>query len=971
MNHQFEVVLVSCDSTDESYTTHAQMTAWPAYPRGDFRISLLKTHFKVTKCPRLIILDANGVCVTAEGVAMLEKDPHGRLFPWCERPIETLFSSSVDGELQQVLSRLELPPHNGNDARDAKIVCLLFCELWCPNSRDLIRRIKFLGEKMHRCAGPEGKCSFNIYHIHNDNMEKYAHFDFLEDLPFVSVCLQDEELRKAVFHFFGVHQQYPSFCITCPSEDWVVRNGVDEIQRDPTGVCFPWRPLPRQNEPLSYVDILKPVHEDDLVDHLCRGPVFIALMHQVHALKDEAMSNVRAAAVSYLNLGDTHQRSSTSGSAAGEPESDDKDEYREEVDRASIGGVIDEEHGLSSIHDLTQINNETFTKLRTLLSCPPSVQAESTMDSLHRQDTLDSPLSPKIGEQTSGHFGGTTSHGNAPWNAPLNNPNSGRVQFPFLYTISNSRVAAILNKFCNFDEKTVRQHQTWLKHQMKIQKEKRRAAMERHLRLEGLEMMSRRASVGNANNRHSQLSHAEQRDTEVGDEPKVDAARSRSPYLPNFEFEEEDSDESDEENEDENEYRRKLAVTDDMMLGDGQFSTGCGVIVDLACGTYYICGSLTESTVILHFLDRWERGKLLPLEIRVPNSEELLDEPMDMNLHNQPSRRLQKVRTRRFAVPQNLPDNTPRCMPGVVIWLPTKEHAKAGMASDVIYRALLKHAYHKCPTDDDAVQAATLGRCRHDPDDVALGNGRIFGRLERLVQKITKFWIFGLEDGGDNSGVSSSDNWEGPGSEFLAELRGLVERNIQQEQAKLAAQKKVASEQDSENSSSVSGHVQFDEDDDTPGNGRGSKKGDLFLPWETPGSVFEAGFDKLRKMHVEGSEPAQVIGNHSICMYTSKSKQDLYSAIIDELSYYTVVQSPPPPLFVLVCGNLPAAAEVPWPTVLLGSHVHVIGSVPGLSSYRELVSPTVSVLEWASWLENYADDHITAKIGRHVQVPWS
>jgi hypothetical protein len=305
-------------------------------------------------------------------------------------------------------------------------------------------------------------------------------------------------------------------------------------------------------------------------------------------------------------------------------------------------------------------------------------------------------------------------------------------------------------------------------------------------------------------------------------------------------------------------------------------------------------------------------------------------------------------------------------MPGIVIWFPTRQHAQAGMASDVIYRALLKHAYHKCPTDDDAVQAASLGRSRHDPDDVGFSNGRVFGRLERLVQKVQKFWIFGLEDGGDNKGIGESDTWQGPGSEFLAELRGLVERNIQQEQAKSAVQKRSTENENGSEHDSGEGsrNVQFDEEDEVSASANK-------LSLDTPANVFDAGFDRLRRNHVEGSEPAQVIGGQSLCMYTSKSKQDLYSAMIDELSYYTVVQSPPPPLFILLCGNLPVATEVPWPQVMQGSHAHVIGSVQGLHQYRELVSPTLSVLDWASWLENYADDHINAKIARHLQVPWS
>jgi len=214
--------------------------------------------------------------------------------------------------------------------------------------------------------------------------------------------------------------------------------------------------------------------------------------------------------------------------------------------------------------------------------------------------------------------------------------------------------------------------------------------------------------------------------------------------------------------------------------------------------------------------------------------------------------------------------------------------------------------------------------------------------------------------------------WQSPGSEFLAELRGLIERNIQQEEAKIyGMQRKQEMDQDSDYSGS-NHHVQWDEDVNQTEFQKAASD------WHTKdnrplhkGSLFEPGFERLRQLHMDGSDRTQVVGNHSLCMYTSKSKQDLYSAMIDELSFHTNVQSPPPPLFIQMCGSLPVATEVPWPVVLQGSHLHVIGSVQGLATYREQVSPTLSVLDWAAWLENYADDHISAKISRHLVVPWS
>merc|ERR1712061_481759 len=121
--------------------------------------------------------------------------------------------------------------------------------------------------------------------------------------------------------------------------------------------------------------------------------------------------------------------------------------------------------------------------------------------------------------------------------------------------------------------------------------------------------------------------------------------------------------------------------------------------------------------------------------------------------------------------------------------------------------------------------------------------------------------------------------------------------------------------------------------------------------------LFDDALKLLRESRTGGSADFDVTGNYNLCLRTARTRRALYAMLLDELSYHVLVQYPPPPLFVLLVGDLPGVDVLPWPTTLRRIHLQVIGNVPDFHTYRE-VSPCMHAMDWERWVRNSLDDHI-------------
>ncbi|BFZ02755.1 hypothetical protein BsWGS_05794 [Bradybaena similaris] len=128
-DRNFEVVFVSLDYSEESFTQYFSKMPWYAldYSELDKRVEVAE-HFDIKGIPVLIILDANSCdIITRNGREMLTFDPKGSLFPWkmeeTEAALETLIVQSAPSATSPRHSKVleqddSKPPEPGNKISD-------------------------------------------------------------------------------------------------------------------------------------------------------------------------------------------------------------------------------------------------------------------------------------------------------------------------------------------------------------------------------------------------------------------------------------------------------------------------------------------------------------------------------------------------------------------------------------------------------------------------------------------------------------------------------------------------------------------------------------------------------------------------------------------------------------------------------------------------------------------------------------
>merc|ERR1740117_2168656 len=78
-------------------------------------------------------------------------------------------------------------------------------------------------------------------------------------------------------------------------------------------------------------------------------------------------------------------------------------------------------------------------------------------------------------------------------------------------------------------------------------------------------------------------------------------------------------------------------------------------------------------------------------------------------------------------------------IPGIVIWIPSRQHSESHMSPDSIFRALLNVAMQRCPREDRVNTYRMFGSDYADDEENE-------GAFKKFIPSIEKFWIFGLLD---------------------------------------------------------------------------------------------------------------------------------------------------------------------------------------------------------------------------------
>jgi len=742
-------------------------------------------------------------------------------------------------------------------------------------------------------------------------------------VPFPKVWLPDEAQRRQLLYLLGVEHS-PALCFTSrrsSGANWVVTDGADWLKRDPTGVCFPWcsqddgtEELAGANEGGWCISDVQELNEESVGEMMTKGPVFLALLQDVHCCRrSQVMAMLRDLARGYKK-----RLAMVS-------------EMRDVPERTDIGTMAS-----SSCDDGGSPTDEEVAE--------PGGGARQSME---RQDSNDEgqeiPFQPALLEPSR--------HGTAPWNLTdwdQSTVGAARAaELRFRYSASKCAAARVLSQFCCCDVEKLQAHELWSCIRARQKEERQQLYADLHATRQELSQLVPsdsppslepsgfdRSSDGvdvhvadpgyeSAGVQDAEAMKLRNEETPRASEVITTAAGFvepenlksvplRSPYLPRTE------------------HMPYTDLTQELLGESGDQSNGCGsaMIIDLALGKYYVCGTLTDQATVTRFIESWLRGELTPLEMRLQNADEV--EVAQRKDHATEVAQQQQLNERSMTLPPELQQNLmPAVMPGIVIWLPTAEHAKSQMAPAALFRALLQFAYCRCPLGGDRLVWTGESGISSDPGGIDCGEEV---EQQALQPWIERFWIFCLREGEQAVAEKDSRDWAPPGNRFLDGLRDVAVK---------CTWKAEGAQQE-----------------------RDPRHQNTILPVGSWRASVE-----LQEMRRCTGHEGEFVDGSSFCLRTGATRQELHAMMLDELAYHCLVDRPAPPLFIVLVGDLPPADQAPWPSSLSEAYIQVVGSAPDLTKYRR-TTPRMTVMRWEEWLQTSCDDRIAPSAARSIGVPW-
>jgi hypothetical protein len=285
-----EMLLVSCDTSLEGYSQLVKSTQWPALPMEDNRKAVLRTLFKVHAIPDVLLIDPDYYIVHSGSVLnFITQDPPGSNFPW-EWEAET-FTSMIN-RLKQ--APLEQNPEDSGHNKAQPIqdsqgaVGLVFGERWDPQARALFERVTTLYQRLQYFGRPG---DFYWCRFPDDQDDMLQNLMFAEEypVPFPRLRLREADRVPLLKQFFSVDS--PALCLISPHAKWVVRDGAQKVDADPSGVLFPW-----VGDPIAQLN-------PKVVETAAASPIMIAWLQSVNQHRIHALQTLRAIATVYREMG--------------------------------------------------------------------------------------------------------------------------------------------------------------------------------------------------------------------------------------------------------------------------------------------------------------------------------------------------------------------------------------------------------------------------------------------------------------------------------------------------------------------------------------------------------------------------------------------------------------------------------------------------------------------------------------------
>uniref|UniRef100_A0A915Q056 Thioredoxin domain-containing protein n=1 Tax=Setaria digitata TaxID=48799 RepID=A0A915Q056_9BILA len=186
--------------------------------------------------PSLIVLDASTrQIITDDGRRLLQDDPNGVNFPWCNATPEELFQGPVLRNCKRTDGTREIVTEDFKNLTST-VKGLYFGANWCPPCRSFSQQLVSCYESLKNAGVP-----FEIFFCSSDRSQESFEHHFLT-MPWLAFPY-DPQKTTQLTRLYSVNG-IPAFLILNEENRLITRHGRNVLLSDPSGSLFPWGPLP-------------------------------------------------------------------------------------------------------------------------------------------------------------------------------------------------------------------------------------------------------------------------------------------------------------------------------------------------------------------------------------------------------------------------------------------------------------------------------------------------------------------------------------------------------------------------------------------------------------------------------------------------------------------------------------------------------------------------------------------------------
>ncbi|XP_045171983.1 nucleoredoxin-like [Mercenaria mercenaria] len=225
---KFEIVFVSWDKDDTTFTEYFKTMPWLALPFGNEKKGKLCKKFRVQGIPKLVLIDGEtGQTITRDGYCHLMEDENGAEFPWRRKKFGDIIKGKLLKEGTEVDALEELK---------GKIVGLYFSAHWCPPCRVFTPELVRTYEKLKA----DGK-KFEVIFVSSDRSED-SFTSFANSMPWLALPFGDprSQMLKNLYEVEGI----PMLVMIDEQGGVITMDGRLALNEDVDGQEFPWYPKP-------------------------------------------------------------------------------------------------------------------------------------------------------------------------------------------------------------------------------------------------------------------------------------------------------------------------------------------------------------------------------------------------------------------------------------------------------------------------------------------------------------------------------------------------------------------------------------------------------------------------------------------------------------------------------------------------------------------------------------------------------